>query len=127
LVAHLDPGMYREFYAIAKEQKSNTAYNGWENYQLLLERNIFEKLQQFVSINDSTGKNSKGFSLSKNGINTGCFIKTGNEINNIQNNINNLEKSHIKNNYDNNIQGKKINIIPIHRINTEKKIDEESY
>ena len=118
--------MYREFYAIAKEQKRNTNYNRWENYQLVLESNIFDKLQKFESINDSTGKNSKGFRITKNGVSTGCFIKTGNEINNIQNNINNLERVPRRNNLEHNIQGNKINIFRINTISTEKKIDEES-
>lgn len=59
--------MYQEFYAINKQQKGNKAYNRWEDYQLMIKRDIYNKLQQFVPINGNNSvKNSIGFLVSKN-------------------------------------------------------------
>lgn len=87
MVAYLDPGLYREFYTISKEQSGNDLSNKWEDYNLVIEKNIFDKIKQFMPINPNASKNSKGFRLSKNGIDTGIFQKRNHEGNFIRNNI----------------------------------------
>ena len=92
MVAYLDPELYRQFYAISKEQSGNGSYNKWEDYNLVIEKNILDKIKQFVPINPNTSKNSKGFRLMKNGKDTGIFQKARN---NGENDIrNNIEEDH---------------------------------
>ena len=118
MVAFLEPELYKQFYIISKEQTGNNIYNKWSDYNLIIEKNIFEKIKQFTPINPGASKNHKGFRLSKNGIDTGIFKKAeeimenDNMINNINNNIqNNIEGHNIPNN--------RIRIIPNNIINEE--------
>ena len=45
--------------------------NKWEDYGLIIEKEIFEKIKQFEPINANGSKNNKGFRITKNGRNTG--------------------------------------------------------
>lgn len=118
MVAFLEPELYKQFYIISKEQTGNNAYNKWNDYNLIIERNIFEKFKQFTPINPSATKNNKGFRLSKNGINTGIFRKTEEivENNNMMDNMNNIMQNNIEGNMNeelaNNNLNNRIRIIP---------------
>lgn len=127
--------MYREFYAINKEQKGNNSYNRWENYQLMIYRDIYNKIQDFVPINgNNSNKNNKGFRITKNKNDTGCFIKMDNQNNILHNNntinTNNNQFSHDIDDPINNIQNtgnNNIKILPFKKKNDEDKIEEETY
>ena len=122
-MAYLEPVLYKQFYAITKEQLGNNSLNKWEDYGLIIEKEIFEKIKQFEPINANGSKNSKGFRITKNGRNTGIFRKLQDydEGNNIQNNINNNMQNNAEqqNNARINLNhtGNKINIIPTNIIN----------
>ena len=66
LVAFLDPELYKQFYIISKEQSGNGSSNRWDDYNLIIDKNIFDKIKQFTPINSNVNKNSKGFRISKN-------------------------------------------------------------
>jgi len=117
-VAFVEPELYKHFYAIAKEQFGNNLTNKWEDYSLMIDKNIFDKIKEFEPINNCLNKNSKGFRTSKNGKDTGIFQKIADdgEEDIINNNVNNTE-------YQNNMDSQnsmqipkdnriKINIIP---------------
>ena len=107
--------LYKQFYAITKEQLGNSSISKWEDYGLIIQKDIFEKIKQFEPVNHNGSKNSKGFRITKNGKDTGIFHKIreyeGN--NNIGNNINQ--------NIENDIHQQ--NTIRIHPNNTNKKIN----
>ena len=122
-MAYLEPVLYKQFYAITKEQLGNSSLNKWEDYGLIIEKEIFEKIKQFEPINANGSKNNKGFRITKNGRNTGIFKKLQDydEGNNIGNNINDNMQNNAepRNNMGvqlNNI-GNKISIIPTNIIN----------
>ena len=99
MVAFLNPELYKEFYNICKEQMGNSSLNKWEEYQLIIDRHIFEKVKQYVPINNYNGaKNNKGFRTSKNGRDTGIFKKI-NEQNNMDNNNIQINTDSFGNNY----------------------------
>lgn len=89
-MAYLEPVLYKHFYAITKEQLANSSLSKWEDYGLIIDKEIFEKIKQFEPINSNVSKNNKGFRITKNGRNTGIFkkIQENDEGNNIGNNIN---------------------------------------
>ena len=107
--------LYKQFYAITKEQLGNSSISKWEDYGLIIQKDIFEKIKQFETVNHNGSKNSKVFWITKNGKDTGIFHKIreyeGN--NNLGNNINQ--------NIENDIHQQ--NIIRIHPNNTNKKIN----
>ena len=125
-MAYLEPVLYKQFYAITKEQLGNNSSNKWEDYGLIIEREIFEKIKQFEPINANGSKNSKGFRITKNGRNTGIFkkIQEYEEGNNIRNNINDdiQNNDEQQNNAKINLShtGNKINIIPTNIINEDE-------
>lgn len=121
MVAFLDPTLYKQFYVISKEQSGNKSFNKWDDYNIIIEKNIFDKIKQFTPINPNASKNNKGFRISKNGMDTGIFKKTGEyEENNIMRNDIDID---IQNNIEDqmgtmnsqNILNNKIQIIPIKR------------
>ena len=122
-MAYLEPVLYKQFYTITKEQLGNNSLNKWEDYGLIIEKEIFEKIKQFEPINVNGSKNNKGFRITKNGRNTGIFKKLQDydEGNNIPNNINNNMQNNAE--QQNNVRinlnqtGNKINIIPTNIIN----------
>ena len=122
-MAYLEPVLYKQFYAITKEQLGNTSLNKWEDYGLIIEKEIFEKIKQFEPINANGSKNNKGFRITKNGRNTGIFkkIQEYDGRNNIGNNINDnmQDNGDQQNNVRINLNqtGNKINIIPTNIIN----------
>lgn len=131
-MAYLDPDLYREFYNISKEQMGNNTLSKWEDYNLIIDKKILEKLEQFVPIDNYNGtKNNKGFRTTKNGRDTGIFKKINNHddvndnINQI--NTNNIENNYIRNKLDLSQQNNPQNIqkLPINRINIipKNKID----
>lgn len=62
--------------------------NKWDDYSLTIQKDIFEKVKQFVPINPGANKNNKGFRISKNGQDTGIFKKIEDiGENNIENDI----------------------------------------
>ena len=89
-MAYLEPLLYKEFYAITKEQLGNNSVNKWEDYGLIIQKDIFEKIKQFEPINPNGSKNNKGFRKTKNGRDTGIFrkIQEYEDANNIGHNIN---------------------------------------
>ena len=123
----MEPELYKQFYIISKEQTGNKTYNKWNDYNLIIERNIFDKIQQFTPINPIANKNNKGFRLSKNGIDTGIFKRAEENVgnnnmmdninNNIQNNIGEDMNAGLANNV--NISNNRIRIIPGNLINEE--------
>ena len=123
----MEPELYKQFYIISKEQTGNNTYNKWNDYNLIIERNIFEKIQQFTPINTIANKNNKGFRLSKNGINTGIFKRAeenagnNNMMDNINNNIQNIIGEDMNAGLANNvnISNNRIRIIPGNLINEE--------
>ena len=60
---------------ISKDQLGNNCVNKWEDYGLIIEKNVFEKIKQFEPINSNANKNNKGFRISKNRRNTDIFQK----------------------------------------------------
>ena len=94
-----------------------------EDYGLIIEKEIFEKIKQFEPINANGSKNNKGFRITKNGRNTGIFkkIQEYDGRNNIGNNINDnmQDNGDQQNNVRINLNqtGNKINIIPTNIIN----------
>ena len=46
----MDPQLYQKLQNTEKEQMSNTNLNRWNNYQLKVEKGIYEKLQRFKPI-----------------------------------------------------------------------------
>ena len=108
---------------ISKDQLGNNCVNKWEDYGLIIEKNVFEKIKQFEPINSNANKNNKGFRTSKNGRDTGIFKKLeeyqrnnimgNNNNNNIQGDINQQDNERIPQNVIQN----KINIIPANKIN----------
>ena len=122
-MAYLEPVLYKQFYAITKEQLGNSSLNKWEDYGLIIEKEIFEKIKQFEPINANGSKNNKGFRITKNGRNTGIFkkIQEYDGRNNIGNNINDnmQDNGDQQNNVRINLNqtGNKINIIPTNIIN----------
>ena len=66
-MAYLEPVLYKQFYAITKEQLGNSSLNKWEDYGLIIEKEIFEKIKQFEPIN------ANGSRITKNGRNIGIF------------------------------------------------------
>lgn len=130
--------MYREFYAISKTQMGNASYNKWDDYELIVDRNIYNKVQQYIPIYNYGGtKNNKGFRITKNGQNTGIFTKKDaqdirNGDDDIMNNINNqndININTINTNVANNLQMpqnipvNRINIVPIKKIDIDKNDD----
>lgn len=119
MVAFIDPILYKQFYVISKEQSGNKAFNKWDDYNITIEKNIFDKIQQFIPINSNESKNNKGFRLSKNGMDTGIFKKTGeNDGDDIMRNdidIQNNMEGQINTMVSQNISNNKIQIIPIKR------------
>ena len=120
-MAYLEPALYKEFYAITKEQLGNSSVNKWEDYGVIIQKDIFEKIKQFEPINPNGNKNNKGFRITKNGRDTGIFKRiTEYEQNNInedpQNNINQQINMQIPPN-NNNI---KINLIQNNEINEDE-------
>jgi len=116
LVAFLEPNLYRQFYNISKEQSGNKSYNKWEEYDIILDKNVLDKIKLFTPINPGAYKNNKGFRLSKKGVDTGIFKKSEKEgendimRNNIENNIHDDMDGEIggniyQNNFSNNITG----------------------
>ncbi len=57
-----------------------------------MKKNILDKIKQFVPINPNTSKNSKGFRILKNGMDTWIFQKARNKGENDI--INNIEEEH---------------------------------
>lgn len=115
MVAHLEPELYRQFYAIAKEQASDVAFNKWDDYELVLDKNIINKIKNFVPVNEY-GKSNKGFRITKNGKSTGIFYKKNEQNYEINENIEleldpNANKSLVPN-------VSRINIIPTRNINS---------
>ena len=101
-MAFINPELYKEFYNISKEQMGNSGLNKWEEYQLIIDRNIFEKVKQYVPINNYNGsKNNKGFRTSKNGRDTGIFTKI-NPQNNMDDNSIQINTDSIENQYASN-------------------------
>ena len=129
LVAFLEPELYKQFYTISKTQAGNSTLNRWEDYNLIVEKKIYEKIKQFVPINNfGSNKNNKGFRTTKNGIDTGLFTKINNPLilnnNNMPNNIN--SESDTDNNIINRMQGSNLNINRIKIIPKNKiEIDEQ--
>lgn len=124
MVAFLEPELYKQFYIIAKEQSGNCSSSKWEDYNIVIEKNIFDRIAQFTPINPNSSRNGKGFRLSKNGIDTGIFQKAENHMENVpmMNNIN----EEIQNNEEEYIDARiapnninKINILPINLIKKE--------
>ena len=125
-MAYLEPVLYKQFYAITKEQLGNSTLNKWEDYGLIIEKEIFEKIKQFEPINVNGSKNNKGFRITKNGRNTGIFKKIqeydgrnniGNNINdNMQNNDDQQNNARINLNHT----GNKKNIISTNVINEDE-------
>ena len=114
--------LYKQFYAITKEQLGNSSISKWEDYGLIIQKDIFEKIRQFEPVNHNGSKNSKGFRMTKNGKDTGIFHKISEyEGNNIGNNINDNIENHIH--QQNNIRinpnntNIKINVIRDNEIN----------
>ena len=97
-MANLEPVLYKEFYAITKEQLGNNSVNKWEDYGLVIQKDIFEKIKQFEPINANGSKNNKGFRITKNGRDTGIFrkIQEYEEDNNIGHNINDNNQNNIE-------------------------------
>ena len=124
MVAFLEPELYKQLYAISKEQSGNGSSNKWDDYNMVIEKNIFERIKQFIPVNPNSARNSKGFRLSKNGIDTGIFQKAERYMENVPigNNINedmkNDEEEHIDAMFSLNNKNK-INILPINIINKE--------
>ena len=75
MVAFLEPNLYRQFYNISKEQSGNKSYNKWEEYDIILDKNVLDKIKLFTPINPGAYKNNKGFRLSKKGVDTGILKK----------------------------------------------------
>lgn len=74
----------------------------WQDYQLIIDKNVLEKVNQYKPINNyGNSKNNRGFRISKNGKNTGLFTKidmqNDNEYNNNIINSNNIENNSDKN------------------------------
>ena len=108
LVAYIEPELYKQFYAISKNQAGNYSFNRWEDYSLVVDKTIFEKVKQFVPINNfGPNKNNKGFRTKKNGIDTGLFTKMDDSL--IPNHNLIMNNSNAQNN-DNNIYLNKISI-----------------
>lgn len=104
-MAFLDPDLYRNFYNLSKEQLGNKTLSKWEDYQLVIDKNILDKFNQYTPINNySNNKNKRGFRTSKNGKDTGLFTKiNNNNINEDNNNSNNINNSdNIGNNFNKN-------------------------
>ena len=111
-MAYLEPVLYKQFYAITKEQLGNNSVNKWEDYGLIIQKDIFEKIKQFEPINSNGNRNNKGFRTTKNGRDTGIFKRiseyernnnAGNNIHeNIENNINQQNNIRIHQNVINN-------------------------
>lgn len=77
----------------------NSSLNKWEEYQLIIDKSIFEKVKQYVPINNyNSSKNNKGFRMSKNGRDTGIFKKI-NEQSNMDNNNIQINTDNFGNNY----------------------------
>ena len=123
-MAYLEPVLYKQFYAITKEQLGNNSVNKWEDYGLIIQKDIFEKIKQFEPINSNGNRNNKGFRTTKNGRDTGIFKRiseyernnnAGNNIHeNIENNINQQNNNirihqNVINNPGNRIQNNDIN------------------
>ncbi len=100
-MAHLEPELYRQFYAVAKVQAGNAAFNKWDDYGITIDKEIWNKIQNFVPINEY-GKSNKGFRTSKNGRNTGIFEKLKNQNNNNFENVNFNNKRSIEIKFTNN-------------------------
>ena len=93
LVAYIDPNLYRELYAINKNQLAERFFNKWGDYKIDIKKEYIKDIEQFVSINSQ--KNTKGgFRTTKNHISTGTFykFKNINDNDNINNNINSIEE-----------------------------------
>jgi len=124
LVAFLSPDLYKQFYSIAKEQAGNNTFNKWDEYNLIVEKDIFNKIKEFSPINNyGNNKNNRGFRISKNGKDTGIFQKKDEQNNlsfNNNNRINIINDQNI-NPFDNpqipnNISSGVIHIVPKNKI-----------
>jgi len=83
LVAYIDPNLYRELYAVNKQQLSERFFNKWGDYKIDVKKDLIRDIEQFTSV--SSQKNSRGgFRTTKNHLPTGTFYKFRN-INNEQN------------------------------------------
>ena len=49
-MAFVDPNVYKNLYAISKEELSKRNMNKWSYYEIKMERNIVEKLNNFNPI-----------------------------------------------------------------------------
>ena len=94
MIAYVNPALYIQLETIAKEQKSQRNFNKWNNYNIKLTQEVYNKLREFVPIKNIK-KNSKAFRLTNKGQNTGIFQAIPNQVGNIDedapNYINNAE------------------------------------
>lgn len=94
MIAYVNPALYIQLETIAKEQKSQRNFNKWNNYNVKLTQEVYNKLREFVPIKN-TKKNSKAFRLTNKGQNTGIFQVIPNQVGNIDeealNYVNNVE------------------------------------
>ena len=123
MVAHLEPELYRQFYAIAKEQAGNATFNKWDDYGVIINKEILNKIQNFVPINEYN-KSSKGFRTSKSGRNTGIFQKIENINNNHAQDEGFIGRNNIVGEFASNVSNNRINIIPKLKTNIEPIIDD---
>ena len=50
LIAFVDADLYKKLQSIEKDQLSKKNYNKWEEYRVKLNKEIYDKLQNFVPI-----------------------------------------------------------------------------
>jgi hypothetical protein len=71
--------LYIKLESIAKEQKSQRNLNKWNNYNIKLTQEVYEKLKGFIPI-QNTKNNTKAFRLKNKGEDTGIFKTIPNQI-----------------------------------------------
>lgn len=75
----------RDFLLTVRIFFSISSFSRWEDYQLMINRDIYNKIQIFVLINrNNSGKNSKGFRVKRN--DTDYFFKVNKEEDLLQEN-----------------------------------------
>ena len=51
-MAFVDPNLYKNLYAISKQELSKRNMNKWSDYEVTMERSVLEKLNNFNAIEE---------------------------------------------------------------------------